>query len=237
VERGHEWFIEYQCGNCHGAGGGGGGALFVEARSGISTRWAAPSINDVLFRYTKDETRYWIVYGRAGTPMPAWGAEGGGPLNTPADRRVARLPGEHQIPQSSAGAVDNGSIGTDPLSRAPTPRWRRRSPPRAAIAAWRPFGQFDAIRDLRGIESPLHRPSTCTRRSAALFTQACDATLRTAIVMGLRRHGSISAGLVAQIVAFAPPRRRDAIEARVRPDLAFSIERGDADRRPGQRSC
>jgi mono/diheme cytochrome c family protein len=82
IERGHEWFIEYQCGNCHGADGAGGGAAFVEARSGLDTTWAAPAINDVLYRYTPEETRYWLVYGRPGSPMPAWGAEGGGPLNT-----------------------------------------------------------------------------------------------------------------------------------------------------------
>ena len=41
IERGHEWFLEYQCGNCHGADAGGGAAPYVEARSGISTTWAA----------------------------------------------------------------------------------------------------------------------------------------------------------------------------------------------------
>ena len=53
IERGLEWFTEYKCGNCHGADGGGGGARFVEGRSGITTTWAAPSLNDVLYRYTQ----------------------------------------------------------------------------------------------------------------------------------------------------------------------------------------
>ena len=28
VERGHEWWVAYQCGNCHGPDGGGGGAAW-----------------------------------------------------------------------------------------------------------------------------------------------------------------------------------------------------------------
>ena len=32
-------------------------------------------------RYDDEEIRYWLVYGRANSPMPAWGLEGGGPMN------------------------------------------------------------------------------------------------------------------------------------------------------------
>jgi mono/diheme cytochrome c family protein len=46
----------------------------------MATRWAAPSLNDIFLRYSVDEIRYWITFGRPGTPMPAWGVEGGGPL-------------------------------------------------------------------------------------------------------------------------------------------------------------
>ncbi|MGH9168570.1 MAG: c-type cytochrome, partial [Acidimicrobiia bacterium] len=74
VERGRHIFEEeFQCVNCHGPGGTGGSAPFVEERSGIQTTWAAPSLNDVFYRYDEDEVRYWIVFGRANTPMPAWG--------------------------------------------------------------------------------------------------------------------------------------------------------------------
>jgi mono/diheme cytochrome c family protein len=82
VERGRHIFEEeFLCVNCHGPGGQGGSAPFVEERSGIQTTWAAPSLNDVFYRYDEDEVRYWIVFGRANTPMPAWGLEGGGPMN------------------------------------------------------------------------------------------------------------------------------------------------------------
>lgn len=71
----------FGCIACHGPSGGGGSALFTDPRTGASVSWKAPSLNDVFFRYDEDEVRYWVVWGRAGTPMPAWGTEAGGPLN------------------------------------------------------------------------------------------------------------------------------------------------------------
>ncbi len=81
VARGLAHFEEYQCASCHGADGGGGAATYVEKRSGVTVSWAAPSINDVFYRYDRDEVRYWLVYGRQNSPMPAWGLDGGGPMN------------------------------------------------------------------------------------------------------------------------------------------------------------
>lgn len=81
VARGLAHFEQYQCASCHGADGGGGAATYVEKRSGVTVRWAAPSINDVFSRYDRDEVRYWLTYGRQNTPMPAWGLAGGGPMN------------------------------------------------------------------------------------------------------------------------------------------------------------
>ena len=42
--------------------------------------WAAPSLDDVLLRFSPEEVTQIIVYGRPGTPMPAWGIAGGGAL-------------------------------------------------------------------------------------------------------------------------------------------------------------
>ena len=81
VERGEHLYEEFGCGNCHGADGSGGAASYVEKRSGINVTWAAPAINNVFYRYDDDEVRYWLIYGRANSPMPAWGLEGGGPMN------------------------------------------------------------------------------------------------------------------------------------------------------------
>jgi hypothetical protein len=42
----------------------------------------------VLLRYSREEVRFILVYGRPGTPMPAWGVDGGGPLN---DQQIQNL--------------------------------------------------------------------------------------------------------------------------------------------------
>ena len=81
VERGEYLYEEFGCGNCHGVDGGGGAASYVEKRSGVSVTWAAPAINNVFYRYDAEEIRYWLVFGRANSPMPAWGLKGGGPMN------------------------------------------------------------------------------------------------------------------------------------------------------------
>ena len=81
VERGEYLYEEFGCGNCHGVDGGGGAASYVEKRSGVSVTWAAPAINNVFYRYDAEEIRYWLVFGRANSPMPAWGLEGCGPMN------------------------------------------------------------------------------------------------------------------------------------------------------------
>ena len=81
VERGHHLYEEFGCGNCHGVDGSGGAASYVEKRSGVSVTWTAPAINDVFYRYDDEEVLYWLIYGRANSPMPAWGLKGGGPMN------------------------------------------------------------------------------------------------------------------------------------------------------------
>ncbi|MDP8959399.1 MAG: c-type cytochrome [Actinomycetota bacterium] len=105
IERGrHIYEVEFRCVTCHGPGGVGGSAAFVEPRSGISTSWAAPSLNDIFYRYDEDEIRYWIVYGRPNTPMPAWGLDGGGPMNSQqVDEVLAYLRGI-QLDQSEVVA-------------------------------------------------------------------------------------------------------------------------------------
>ncbi|MDH5504696.1 MAG: cytochrome c [Acidimicrobiia bacterium] len=81
IERGHHHVEEFACASCHGEGLVGGVASYVDARSGVTVSWAAPSLNDIFLRYDRDEVRFWLVYGRANSPMPAWGAAGNGPMN------------------------------------------------------------------------------------------------------------------------------------------------------------
>jgi mono/diheme cytochrome c family protein len=87
VERGLDTYENgAQCVNCHGGAGVGGVAPFiVNDQNGqfvAQVNWIAPALNNVLYRYNEDQVRYILNYGRPGTPMAAWGADGGGPLTT-----------------------------------------------------------------------------------------------------------------------------------------------------------
>ena len=100
VERGHHLYEEFGCGNCHGVDGSGGAASYVEKRSGVSVTWVAPAINNVFYRYDDEEVRYWLIYGRANSPMPAWGLKGGGPMNDGQLDDLIEYLHYFQIPQS-----------------------------------------------------------------------------------------------------------------------------------------
>ena len=77
-----------QCVNCHASGGVGGAAPYVlqdtDGQFLANASWKAPALNNVLLRYSEDEVRYVLNYGRPGSPMAAWGTPGGGPLTTQA---------------------------------------------------------------------------------------------------------------------------------------------------------
>ncbi|HUG09234.1 MAG TPA: c-type cytochrome [Acidimicrobiia bacterium] len=99
VDRGEHLVEEFACFDCHGPLGSGGSAQFVEQRSGISVSWAAPRLDDVLYRYDEDEVNFWITYGRGNTPMPAWGLPGGGPMNEKQVEDVVNYLATIQLPQ------------------------------------------------------------------------------------------------------------------------------------------
>ncbi len=89
VDRGAEMFAPtadggYNCAFCHGTNGVGGVTTYTitdsEGRFVKEVQWQGPALNTVLMRYTRDEVRYVLEYGRPFSPMPAWGTKGGGPL-------------------------------------------------------------------------------------------------------------------------------------------------------------
>lgn len=102
VERGEHIVEEFACFTCHGPLGSGGSAQFVEQRSGVTVAWAAPSLDDVLYRYDEDELNYWITFGRGNTPMPAWGLAGGGPMNEQQVESVVEYLKTIQVSQQAA---------------------------------------------------------------------------------------------------------------------------------------
>jgi mono/diheme cytochrome c family protein len=71
-----------QCATCHGSNGEGGTAPFTV--DGKPVAWKAPALNTELLRFSEDEVRQIITFGRPGTPMQPWGVEGGGPKNQQA---------------------------------------------------------------------------------------------------------------------------------------------------------
>jgi mono/diheme cytochrome c family protein len=94
---------KFGCGTCHGTEGQGGVTKATITDSLGRTRqvqWKAPAINNVAYRYSTDEIRAILVYGRAGTPMPAWGTKGGGPMN---DQQIDDLVNYLQAPVAKGG--------------------------------------------------------------------------------------------------------------------------------------
>ena len=86
AERGHHLYEE-RCATCHGSVDGPGGLRdhTLVDNNGLflaQVQWKVPSLGAVLFRYSTDEVRYVMEYGRPNTPMPAWGIAGGGPFTT-----------------------------------------------------------------------------------------------------------------------------------------------------------
>ena len=110
IEEGEHWYTAFSCVNCHGADLSGGGATFTEARSGVTVLWAVPSLNDVLFRYSEEEVRTWIDFGRAGTPMPANGLVGGGAMTFQEIDQVMAYITANQISQADAVAKIDPSV-------------------------------------------------------------------------------------------------------------------------------
>lgn len=91
VERGEGLFAAtadggFNCAGCHGGLAAIGGEVqytLTDPDTGQlrQVSWFAPSLNDVTLRMTDEQIFDVLVYGRPFSPMPAWGLEGGGPLN------------------------------------------------------------------------------------------------------------------------------------------------------------
>lgn len=76
----------FNCAGCHGgmkAEGATAPASVTDPSTGETkaVQWYAPALNTVLYRFSEDEVKYILEYGRPGSPMAAWGAAGGGPMN------------------------------------------------------------------------------------------------------------------------------------------------------------
>ena len=76
----------FNCAFCHGgqqALGGTADYTLTDPETGKlrQVKWKAPALNTATLRYTDDQLRDILTYGRPFSPMPAWGLDGGGPMN------------------------------------------------------------------------------------------------------------------------------------------------------------
>ena len=112
VEEGEQWWEKFECISCHGPLAGGGGAEFTEARSDLPVIWAVPSLNDVFFRFSEDEVRTIIEFGRQGTPMAPAGLNGGGAMTVQEVDQVITFLRHQQITQGDVLSEIEGLVGT-----------------------------------------------------------------------------------------------------------------------------
>ncbi len=108
----------FNCAGCHG-GMKAEGATAAYAITNPNTtevksvNWFAPALNTVFYRFSDDEVRFILVYGRPFSPMSPWGLDGGGPMNAQQiDTLIAYL---HSIQIPRVGCAANER---DPLTCA-----------------------------------------------------------------------------------------------------------------------
>ena len=74
----------FNCAGCHGGMQAGGNVApyaitDVNTQEVTAVNWYAPALNTVFYRFSQEEVRFILNYGRPFSPMPAWGAPGGCP--------------------------------------------------------------------------------------------------------------------------------------------------------------
>ena len=107
IARGEEIYVNgAQCAGCHGPNAVGGVASYtiLDPKTGEyvdQVQWKAPALNTVMYRYSEDEVRFILNYGRPFSPMSAWGTVGGGPMNDQSIQTLIDYLKSIQIPQEN----------------------------------------------------------------------------------------------------------------------------------------
>jgi mono/diheme cytochrome c family protein len=99
----------FNCAGCHGgmkAGGGQAAYAVTDPKTGEvkPVNWYAPALNTVFYRYSEDEVKFILNYGRPFSPMSAWGAPGGGPMTTQQIETIITY--LHSIQIEPVGCID-----------------------------------------------------------------------------------------------------------------------------------
>jgi mono/diheme cytochrome c family protein len=103
----------YNCAGCHGgmnATGGSAPYTITDSVTGevSAVTWIAPALNTVLYRFDEDEVRFILTYGRPGSPMSAWGLDGGGPLNAQQIQSLIEYIKSIQVPREDCIPDEEG---------------------------------------------------------------------------------------------------------------------------------
>ncbi len=118
---GHSEVLPLECARCHGDEAQGGSASFLllpdePGELPQTVNWKAPSLDDVLLRFDEETGREQVIsiitYGRPGTPMPAWGLAGGGPLNEQAITDIVNYLTSIQVKPEEAKKRNTEQIDT-----------------------------------------------------------------------------------------------------------------------------
>jgi mono/diheme cytochrome c family protein len=83
----------FNCAGCHGGASAIGGQVpytLTDPETGKlrQVQWKAPALNTATLRFTDEQLKDVLTYGRPFSPMPAWGLDGGGPMN---DQQIGNL--------------------------------------------------------------------------------------------------------------------------------------------------
>jgi mono/diheme cytochrome c family protein len=114
----------FNCAGCHGGMSGVGGQAaynLTDPVTGESTavNWYAPAVNTIFYRFSDDEVRFILVYGRPFSPMSPWGVQGGGPMNDQQIDTLLSYMKSIQIEREDCG-VGEDDPATCPSGHLPT---------------------------------------------------------------------------------------------------------------------
>jgi mono/diheme cytochrome c family protein len=83
----------FNCAGCHGGETAIGGEVPYTLTDPVTgklrqVQWKAPALNTAVLRFSDASLKDILTFGRPFSPMPAWGIEGGGPMN---DQQIDNL--------------------------------------------------------------------------------------------------------------------------------------------------
>jgi len=233
VEEGEKWFEFFSCVNCHGPAGVGGGREFTEPRSGLDTSWAAPSLNDVFYRFSQDEITEIIVYGRDGTPMPANGLAGGGAMTKQEVEQVIAYITSIQISQGEVldeveGAIDAANSrmanGEDTINKQLDAKRAELEDINSAQV------KYAVIRDFSDeIDLLLRSDGTCTEASANMVGHSCGEAGTDSDRDGLTDQAEFElTNYAAEMYRVLTQRQAGTLEIVADPAFDVTFDRSDA---------